>query len=266
VWPVAGFSGFPRGIAGANKAAMRIPCTPLLIGSLFVSTTAAAQSPEAQRSAPSAPAEPSDGFADDLPFDLDGEDDDPDATRQPTIVPAADTRSSHFTAALALNVALPFGSLDQRTAQRDVMATGFGGSLDLGFGLSRSVVVGAWAQWLSFGSPDECSACSATSFALGPFVRYHLVQGTRFDPWLAAGVGYRRLTVDLGPADTSYSGIEWLRLQVGGDWYATKTIGLGPVLELDLGSFYDRPDTAGGAAANWRFIAAARVTLDLPGK
>ena len=99
------------------------------------------------------------------------------------------------------------------------------------------------------------------------FVSYHLVQGVRFDPWASAGLGYRITKLSTPAANIDYSGIEWLRLQVGGDWYPFDKIGFGPYLELDMGRYSSRsPSSVGNGANHWHLATGLRVTLDLPGK
>jgi hypothetical protein len=145
-----------------------------------------------------------------------------------------------------------------------------GDSLDLqlqgAWGLSRHVAVGLAFDWASFSGADGCGSCTGTSLAVAPFVRYHLVQGTRFDPWLAVGLGWRQLELEHAPDAGTYQGIDWLRLQVGGDWYATSNLGVGPYVGLNLARFSTRPASAGDAAAAWSFTSGIRLALDFPGK
>jgi len=136
----------------------------------------------------------------------------------------------------------------------------------LAWGLSRHVAVGLAVDWDSFAGADNCGDCSASAVAVGPMVQYHLVQGTRFDPWLAAGVAWRSLEVRGAPDAGTYGGYDWLRLQLGGDWYATSLFGLGPYLGMNLSRFPSRPDGAGSAATAWSFLTGFRVVLDTPGK
>ncbi|MBI3204012.1 MAG: hypothetical protein HYZ29_20905 [Myxococcales bacterium] len=191
-----------------------------------------------------------------------------DGPEPPLVVPAPDTLSGHFQLSPSAGVAVPFGSLEANAPQSDAMGSGWAFGLDASYGLSRTVAVGAFGQYLTLGNPgSSCSDCKATSMAGGAFVRYHLVQGVRFDPWMLAGVGYRRTTLSGVGADVTYSGIEWLRLAVGGDWYAFDKVGFGPYLELDMGYYSSRSSgDLGDARAHWTFSTGARVTLDLPGK
>ncbi len=81
------------------------------------------------------------------------------------------------------SIEAPFGELPDHNNNAANLGAGLGVAGDLGFGLSRSVVIGAWGTFASYGS-------NGTSFGVGPFVRYHLVQGVRFDPWIFLGAGF----------------------------------------------------------------------------
>jgi hypothetical protein len=119
-------------------------------------------------------------------------------------------------------------------------------------------VLGAWGELDSYSAASNCPACSGKSFAGGPFLRYHLVQGTRFDPWGSLAVGVRSTSVDIGNATAHHSGPELLKLTLGGDWYPTANLAFGPYVTLDLGTY--------GSAAYEGLGAGLRLILDLPGK
>jgi hypothetical protein len=143
------------------------------------------------------------------------------------------------------------------------MGLGFSIGGDIAYGISRTVMLGAYVD---VGWPDAEGASSANSIstiAAGPLIRYHLVQGLPFDPWLSGGFGYRR-TAD-GP--TSFTGVDWVRLAIGGDWYPASNLGFGPVLEMSLGTFFGQsPGSIGTTSVNAHFILGGRVVFDAPGK
>src|SRR5690606_17417468 len=107
---------------------------------------------------------------------------DGDDPPQPLVLPEPSTLSGHITASASVLWAIPFASLESEIDQGDSMSAGPGFGLDLAFGISRTVALGAWGQMLVLDGGDECSSCSTRSLAGGLFVRYHLVQGVRFDP------------------------------------------------------------------------------------
>jgi hypothetical protein len=190
----------------------------------------------------------------------------------PLIPPAQDSLAGHFTLSPGVAFVSPFGSLGADLSARDLLGDGLGLSVEAAVGVSRTIALGVWGQALSFGSGNECPDCSGSSLAGGAFVRYHLVQGVRFDPWMSAGLGFRTTSIEgtpIGKQDSikqDFSGIEWLRFTVGGDWYAFSLLGLGPFLELDMGIYGTRPDSAGDSAAHFQLVVGARITLDVPGK
>jgi hypothetical protein len=202
------------------------------------------------------------------PEPLPGDQLDEEEPEPPLIPPAADTLAGHVDVTGSIAFAVPFGQLEEGVDQTSVIGSGHGVGLDIGIGVSRTVAIGAWGQALALGDSDDCIDCSGASLAFGGFVRYHLVQGVRFDPWMSAGLGYRTTTFSGVPGgDVDYSGIEWLRLQVGGDWYPFSHVGLGPFMELDMGIYGDKSvGSIGESAAHWLFQTGLRITLDIPGR
>lgn len=180
--------------------------------------------------------------------------------------PAPDTLDGHLSLALAAGVEVPRGRLGSEERQSNFLKAGIVTGVEAAYGISRTVALGVWGDSVWYQSGGSCQDCAPSSFALGGTVRYHLVQGTRFDPWISAGLGFRSTTIPVGGSDRRYAGPELLRLVIGGDWYATSLLGFGPTLELDAGTFTTRPSDAGDAHLFWDFQAKARVTFDIPGK
>ena len=108
---------------------------------------------------------------------------------------------------------------------------------------------------------NTCKA-STTSFGLG--LGYHLVNGSSFDPWMQAGMGYRFAKFEQSPSATfDYSGFDWLRLAIGGEWYAAKWLGIGPYASFDAGTYSARP--AGTNSAVHMFLSLGmRAVIDPP--
>jgi hypothetical protein len=171
---------------------------------------------------------------------------------------AHDTLGGHFVLGAGLGPRWPFGDLESGKNQQEFMGAALAVNLDLGFGLSRNVVVGAWGEFDNHYAPSGCKACSAKSFAGGPFVRYHLVQGTRFDPWGSFGVGVRSTKVDNGPGTDDNFGFDFMRITLGGDWYPTSNIGIGPYFMFDAGTY--------GSQVHTGLSTGLRLVFDLPGK
>ena len=161
----------------------------------------------------------------------------------------------------ALGVKWGFGSLETDKKLNDFLGTALALNVDLGYGLSRNVVLGVWGEFDNHGTPSACrQLCSGgKSFAGGPFIRYHLVQGTRFDPWGSFALGVRSTTVDTNSGSKDYFGVDIMKLSLGGDWYPTSNIGVGPYVSFDWGTY-------GNSGGHTSLATGLRLTLDLPGK
>jgi len=205
---------------------------------------------------------------------------DDDEPPPPLVPPAKDTLGGHLVVGASAFMGAPFGELQKGYAARDLGA-GFGGMLDLGFGLSRAVSIGVWGEGLAYSGSAACrfwpnvpdlsrDPCSATSFTVGPFVRYHLLQGMRLDPWILIGPGYRSITQETPSGTKAYAGFEYLHVLIGGDYYLTSNLGVGPFIGLDGGVLAKRPQPLFGpgvkTAWHTEFVAGLRVVLDIPGK
>lgn len=175
-----------------------------------------------------------------------------------------DTRFGHLFVAPSIGWASPMGSAEDRVKQTDFASAGPSFGLDVGFGISRSVVLDAWGGFSSLGGGDPCTGCSAKSTVIGLGAQYHLIEGTPFDPWMGFGVGWRTTSVDTpGAASTTYSGVEWGRFVVGGDYFAWPALGFGPFLEFDVGRYGSRtPGGIASGAIHSLLTIGARVVLD----
>jgi hypothetical protein len=177
-----------------------------------------------------------------------------------------DTVGGHFNLGVTGGFVVPFGTASSETNQRHLLGNGWSGALDLSYGVSRTVSFGAYGQALFLGDGSRCTDCEGQSFSGGLFVRYHLAQGLRFDPWVSYGLGFRTQSATVDATKLSYSGLDWARVQIGGDWYALSQFGFGPLVEFTGGSFFSRPDGDGGAGVHLQVLVGLRTVLDLPGK
>ncbi|MET0791490.1 MAG: hypothetical protein ABW061_08205 [Polyangiaceae bacterium] len=229
---------------------------------LFLAQLAAAQSPEGaaaaaatpSASAPAAPAPAAPAPAASTPPApaLDIVPTEPDQPLLQPIPSARDTLGGHFVIGAGAGAKWPFGS------HSGALGAGLGLNLDLGYGISRNVVLGAWGEFDSYSTVSGCGDCSGRSFAGGPLVRYHIVQGTRFDPWGELAVGVRSTTVDIRGESKNHVGPDFLKLTLGGDWYPTANFGIGPYVTFDIGTY--------GSSSHSGLGTGLRLVLDLPGK
>ena len=192
----------------------------------------------------------------------------PEKEPVPTIVtagPVVDTLSRHFVLGFAATYGRAFGRLDSRTSSTENMGAAESLMADIGYGLSPHFALALQGALGGAGNTSTCSDCSARFWLVRPWLRYHLVQGTRFDPWLGVGAGLRGLTLKGRPGSDSYLGVDLVSLAVGGDWYATSQIGFGPLLSLEVTRYLRGPD--GTSARNsTTLLTGIRAVLDLPGK
>lgn len=161
-----------------------------------------------------------------------------------------------------------FGNFTGRFLDQSGIGKRLGGSplatVDVGLGLSRQLELVIAADYSNALSGAGCSRCDASSWGLDPMLRFHLVQGMRFSPWLALGGGYRHNSLT-GFSSATVKSVDFLRLQLGGDWYATSNIAFGPVLNLGLSTSVS-PPKGDGAAVFSLFYAGVRLLFDLPGR
>jgi hypothetical protein len=188
--------------------------------------------------------------------------------KTPLVPLAKDLLGSHVLLGAAVGPAWSLGHLGTDVASGRGLGTGLSFRADAGFGISRSVVLGAWGSYASYADGDDCDrSCSGRAFAVGPFVRYHLQQGLRFDPWFTLGGGFRQVSfVDAGGSRQKFSGVEWLHFELGADYYMFSGVGVGPYGALGASSYAKRAAGAGDAAVNTELSVGLRVFFDLPGR
>ncbi len=177
-----------------------------------------------------------------------------------------DSVGGHFQLGATGNLVVPFGHVAKGVSHRQRAGDGWGGLVDVGFGVNRNVALGAYGEALWLGDSDACTTCSATSYAAGAFVRYHFVQGLRFDPWISYGLGFRQLGSQSDADDQSYTGLEWFRLQIGATWSVLPQLGLGPVMQFTGATMLATPSGEDIGGSSWTFQLGLRMSLDLPGR
>jgi hypothetical protein len=187
--------------------------------------------------------------------------DDAEADEPPEVRHARDTLGSHLIVAANAGLFFPGGAFDDATYQSDKLTVGPSFGADIGFGISRTVVLGVYGQ-LALPGDEKCSSCSASSIAVGPLIRYHLVQGVRFDPWLSAGAGFRKTTL----GNEAWTGVDIVKLALGGDFYAWPSLGFGPFAEVTVGTYFDATPKLTSHNVNATFTLGLRIVFDAPGK
>lgn len=178
------------------------------------------------------------------------------------VKPARDSLGRHFALGAMAGVFVPFGSFQSGASQSSLLDPGLVVGVDAGYGISRTVVLGAYGDFALPQATDACRDCKVTSIAVGPMIRYHLVQGLRFDPWLSVGAGFRRTSTKT----ETFTGIDIARFELGGDWYPAPSFGFGPFMELGFGEYTGSSVAIQTHAVNAEFSLGLRIVFDAPGK
>lgn len=177
-----------------------------------------------------------------------------------------DTVGGHFQVAVAGLLTFPFGSPAKDVGTRTKAGWGGGAALDLAYGVDRFVALGAYAEMNWLGDSTRCIACKGTLLGTGAFVRYHVSQGLRIDPWVSYGAGFVALRGENEGDVSRYSGVEWMRLQVGADWFLTPSLLVGPVLGLSAAHMVERPSLEDPGGPLMRATLGLRIAFDAPGR
>jgi hypothetical protein len=181
---------------------------------------------------------------------------------------SGDLLGSHVLLGVAVGPTWSLGRLGSHLTAPRGFGTGVAVRADAGFGLSRYISAGVWGSFAGYADGNECgSDCGGRALAVGPFVRYHLSQGLRFNPWLAVGAAYRQISFDSAEGQRQkLSGIEWLHVELGADYYVFSGLAFGPYASLGLSSYTSRPASVGDARVNSELSVGLRLSLDLPGR
>lgn len=178
--------------------------------------------------------------------------------------PDRDQLTGHF----RLAITAAFGNFTGNFLENSGIGTRLGGSplgtVEIGLGATRHLELGLTGDYSQALAGASCADCEATSWSVGPMLRYHLVQGTRFSPWLALGAAYRQNSL-IGFSSEAVKSVDFLKLQLGGDWYATSNVGLGPVLGLGLSTSISAP--SGDETDLYALMyGGIRLLFDVPGR
>ena len=106
-----------------------------------------------------------------------------------------------------------------------------------------------WGGYFSYGLGQvdypACDApgtsCSGSDLRLGLQATFTFANAAKFNPWFGLGFGWEKASdTREGPGytyDFSYSGLEFLNLQVGGDFKVTEKFAVGPYAMITFGSY-----------------------------
>ena len=187
-----------------------------------------------------------------------------------------------------LGYGLPLGDVDTRAALAgtvgDPLGQTIGGMvpiwIDGGYRFAPRWFGGlffAYAPGLLGGAlQTECGhVCSVFDMRVGAEVHYHLAPGTRWDPWLGAGLGYEWLHIGVSngayspsSAELWASGFELANLQAGLDVPVGTRVHIGPFVALTTAvyswnSSLPSSSTFGGPALHAWVVLGVRGTINL---
>ena len=171
---------------------------------------------------------------------------------------------------LRLGYALPMGKVAEPTPSA-MNTSASGGDLsdavtgmipiwiDAGYRVNPNLFIGGFFQY-GFGIVNKdknpgCGSCSAHDIAFGADVHYHILPAASFDPWVGAGIGYEIFGFSasttapiIGNVDvsTSFSGLQFLTLQAGGDFKVTPDFAVDPFVNFALGQYSSQSATLNG--------------------
>jgi hypothetical protein len=146
-----------------------------------------------------------------------------------------------------LGYQLPLGDAAESSPLSDAVGGGVPIWLDIGYRINRNIYIGGTFNYAFLGGGDKgafCPTgadCSASQIRFGVMGAYHILPTAQFDPWIGVGLGYEILNLSASAGgksvDFSVTGIEFLNLQLGGDYRATENIRVGPFAAFSLGQY-----------------------------
>jgi hypothetical protein len=191
-------------------------------------------------------------------------------------------QESGFTASLRAGYGIPLGTFaTTNTGTSGSLSDEFTGQipfwLDLGYRFNRNFILGAYLQlgypFLNDNGPGlvgrECHIPGATScngnasVHLGLEFIYVFARDVDWQPWAGIGSGYEWTSYTVkdgqgGEANVTYSGWEFLNLQVGANYKVTRKFGFGPYVAFGLGQ-YGSVDVSSGDQSQSIDIAQKEV-------
>jgi len=164
-------------------------------------------------------------------------------TKLAPALPLIDTIHRHLWLTAGAETGWYFGALDDETTFSELGGISLRTNLRVKYGLTSHLALGLAGDLTLFGAPDDCPDCTMWSYGVGPLVGFHVVQGTRFDPFVALSMGYRSTSTH-GPdgAEHVYTGIDLASVTLGGDYAATSHFGFGPTVSFSLSRTLGVPD------------------------
>jgi len=181
----------------------------------------------------------------------------------------ADATPTGIEVGLRAGYAIPLGDAVGAPSggQSTSLSNAFSGMIpiqvDAGYRFTPNMMVGAFFQYgigmiatgngsLGAACNQSGVSCSGSDLMFGAQFHYHLMPDQTIDPWAGIGVGYEiaNLSASAGgqSTGTSFSGFQFVNLQIGGDYKVMPNLGVGPFVMFSLGE-YSGCSYSGGAAS-----------------
>lgn len=148
-----------------------------------------------------------------------------------------------FTGGIRASYAFPRGQYVTSQAMSNIVSGAVPLWFDVGYRFTKNLQAGVYFQHagaLGLAFVPNCPVngnCSGSSYRTGLEVIGSLLPDGTFDPWAGVGIGYEWLASNVNGNDRMVRGMEWLNLQLGVDWRASRTFAIGPFVSLSVGRF-----------------------------
>jgi opacity protein-like surface antigen len=159
---------------------------------------------------------------------------------------AAPAKEGGVELGLRVGYGLPLGD----AVKDGKLSDGFSGQvpiwLDVGYRINKNIYAGVYfAYGFAFLNKDKAcpggADCSASDMRFGVNAHYHIMPDQAFDPWVGIGIGYEiaGLKASAGGQEfkATYSGLEFVNLQVGGDYKVSPQLAVGPFVALSIAQY-----------------------------
>lgn len=158
---------------------------------------------------------------------------------------------------LELGARLGYGIALGKAAKDQPMSDGLKGQIpiqiDVGYRINPNIYAGAYFMYgIGLLNKDKlnCDSCSGSDMRFGIQAQYHLMPAETFDPWIGLGIGYEIASFSsssaLGDVKSSSKGMEFIHVQVGGDYKVSPNLAIGPFATFAIGQYSSGTVEVGG--------------------
>ena len=158
-----------------------------------------------------------------------------------------------FQMAIRTGYSVPLGKVRQGANMSDTVSGQVPILLDIGGKLIPELFLGGYLG-LAFGGPaglskDQCPNCSAAGIHVGIEAQYHILPAGSVNPWIGYGLGFESLALT-DNASVGWGGFQFARFMGGADFRINRIFGVGPFVDLAMGTYSKQSTEIGGVTAN----------------